>query len=1659
MNLRSSLIRTIVIILVLTSLLVTTFPSSTLAATGTTTTSTLSLTPTFECIGVIVRYTEDDNQNNSATLQYRVTGTASWINAHPMYADRTNSEYRGSIFFLAENTSYDIRVTFSDNDGVTGTNPINDTCTTRNSAIAGAGTTYYVNGSLGNDENDGTDPTTNSWKTIQHAADSVSAGDTVEIVAGTYNEMVTIGVSGTLAQPIKFTNYSGGVVIVDGEFTLGHGFYINNHDYIIIDGLTLRNGVWTGVELRTTDGCIIRNCTIEDPMAYGVRYDYGANNNLIENNVISCNLGAGNAVYATYHWQGGNANVIRNNVFTTTTGALRDGFGGGPEDSPGYNNDFDFYNNDIINCADDGFQIEGSAINCRAWGNTVINSFRAIAFAPCLNGPMYIFRNVVVTTTAAGSMTKNGDNSNGRVYFYHNSFYASNGVDACGMQQTNAGVNNYVVKNNIFRCDYWYVYELRVGDNVDFDYNLLYTTSETRFVEWLNGAHYLTLASFTLETGQEVHGIEGEATFVDGENWDLHLQSGSDGIDAGVILVGFNDESSPWPYSGSAPDMGTYEYGSGGPTNRPPVLSPIGNKSVNIGQQLQFTIFAIDPDGDLLTYSASNLPQGATFNPQTKTCSWTPTSGQAGSYPNVRFTVSDGTLIDYEYITITVLSGDENGAPLLNTIGNKSVNEGTLLQFTISATDPDSDPLTFSADNLPTGATFNPTTKTFSWTPIAGQAGTYANVHFEVSDGELTASEDITITVSALPVQPSLPLRVNAGGNKYIDSQSNTWQADQVYVSGSWGSYGTDNTIDRGTAYAISGTVDDRIYQTLRYDLDGYRFDIANSTYTVTLHFAETWFTSPNERVFDVSIEGQSVIKNLDIFSEAGYSTALTKTFTNVIVTDGQLNVVFDSSVDLPQINGIEILLAGGNHAPVLSAIGNKSATEGTLLQFTISATDSDGDTLTYSASNLPIGAAFNPTTRTFSWTPTSSQVGSYPNVRFTVSDGTLTDYENITITVLSADNSAPVLEDIGNKSVREGEELEFVISATDSDDDILTFSTPNLPQGASFNPATRTFSWTPSLGQRGSYSYIRFRVTDGVLSDTEYITFTVTPNDPPVLASISSHAVREGVALEFTVSATDADDDPLTFSADNLPDGTSFDVETGEFSWTPNSTQIGSYENVHFEVSDGTFTDSEDITITVLSIGNNAPVLDTIGDKSVNETEPLEFTVSATDPDDDPLTFSADNLPDGASFNVETGVFSWTPALGQADTYPAVHFEVSDGELTDSEDITITVNIPTPPGGGGGGDVGDDNPGGGGGGDVGGDSVTSSEEPDETPPVIQEVEIYDVGTDSAVIRWTTTEPGTSQVEYWASPSQFSPLDETLVTEHVVYLTGLNPGTAYHYRTISQDGAGNLVTSPEYDFTTPGKPAAFTVSWLTISPAEANIGQEVTISALITNTGDATGSHDVILSIDGVVQATESIIDLAGGASQEVAFNIVRESAGVYTVNVNGTTGIIVVSGAGESELAISLFGITPNCESDTGVITFARIDYGINESYYLTLFSQLDTELILKAGLGDEPPEEVTLIASGQSEPDMSTGSLNYIPTGGWTSGTYTFQAELRTGEGVIEISPPVRLIITPAAAAGVASWATLGEIIGGVLIIALLAILLILHRNRDMLRTQSLE
>ena len=122
------------------------------------------------------------------------------------------------------------------------------------------------------------------------------------------------------------------------------------------------------------------------------------------------------------------------------------------------------------------------------------------------------------------------------------------------------------------------------------------------------------------------------------------------------------------------------------------------------------------------------------------------------------------------------------------------------------------------------------------------------------------------------------------------------------------------------------------------------------------------------------------------------------------------------------------------------------------------------------------------------------------------------------------------------------------------------------------------------------------------------------------------------------------------------------------------NQTFYDSGNQISIQPQQLRFDGGIDVLIT-FNASNQPPVLDPIGNHTVNEGENLQFTVNATDPDQNALFYTVGSLPVGAVFDSATRVFNWTPDYNQAGVYLGIHFEVSDGSLADYENITITVN------------------------------------------------------------------------------------------------------------------------------------------------------------------------------------------------------------------------------------------------------------------------------------------------------------------------------------------------------------------------------------------------
>jgi PGF-pre-PGF domain-containing protein len=182
----------------------------------------------------------------------------------------------------------------------------------------------------------------------------------------------------------------------------------------------------------------------------------------------------------------------------------------------------------------------------------------------------------------------------------------------------------------------------------------------------------------------------------------------------------------------------------------------------------------------------------------------------------------------------------------------------------------------------------------------------------------------------------------------------------------------------------------------------------------------------------------------------------------------------------------VDIVVAHVNRPPVIHPVNDHSVSENSVLYINLSATDLDGDSLTFS-SNSNIGTLRG---NTFICTPGYHDAGVH-NIMFTVSDGSLINSTNATITV-SETNMPPKISPPGPFTVSENKSLEFYLAAYDGDEaDILTYMAIDLPSGATFNTSTGHFSWTPYTGQNGYYS-VGFYVSDGHLDDYETIPIIV---------------------------------------------------------------------------------------------------------------------------------------------------------------------------------------------------------------------------------------------------------------------------------------------------------------------------------------------------------------------------------------------------------------------------------------------------------------------------------------------------------------------------------------------------------------------------------------
>ncbi len=653
--------------------------------------------------------------------------------------------------------------------------------------------------------------------------------------------------------------------------------------------------------------------------------------------------------------------------------------------------------------------------------------------------------------------------------------------------------------------------------------------------------------------------------------------------------------------------------------DRKPVLAEVNDAVIDENSPLTISLSGSDPDQEdqgALSYRVENLPEGASFDPVNGQLTWTPTYDQSGVKKNVLFIFTAGNLSDSAMIDITV--NHVNRPPVLNPIVDQTVNENDTLTFSISGTDPDSEDeglLTYSAENLPEGAAFNSQTQTFTWVPTFEQSGEFSNTTFTVRD-----SAGLTDSKGVL-------IRVNH--------------------------------VNRSPLLAAGGdkTVDE------------------NTLLTFTLEGSDPDAEDQNKLVYSADNLPQGAELKENVFSWTPSYNQSGSYPIKFSFTDGQVTVSEDVTISVNHVN----------RNPALENINTQTVNENELLQFTVNGSDPDKEDegrFKISASGLPEGANFDTSSNTFSWTPTFEQSGTY-NVNFVNTDPAGLTAE-ITVPIeVNHINRTPIFEPIVAQTVDENSPLTVTLTPAQDpdkeDEGKLQYEALNLPDGATFDPTTLTFNWTPTFEQSGEYT-VTFRAKDSEFEVDQAMIITVNHvNREPQIGAITAQTADEASLYSLKINATDPDEEDkgkLTVDVSNLPQGASFDASSATISWTPGYEQSGNYDGINITVTDPAGLSAQTtFTITVNHV-NRAPEIQVPGSQTGTENEPLSFSVSASDPDsedDGKLQMRANNLPSGASFDAGTGSFSWTPGFDQAGNY-TLSFTVSDGQAEASADVEVSI-------------------------------------------------------------------------------------------------------------------------------------------------------------------------------------------------------------------------------------------------------------------------------------------------------------------------------------------------------------------------------------------------
>ena len=671
-----------------------------------------------------------------------------------------------------------------------------------------------------------------------------------------------------------------------------------------------------------------------------------------------------------------------------------------------------------------------------------------------------------------------------------------------------------------------------------------------------------------------------------------------------------------------------------------PTFGPIAGYTARVGSPFSEVLPAATGGDGTLSYTATPLPDGLTFDNVSRTVSGTPTKVEA---PTVTYTVRDADGDEaIKTFTFTVVA---DLTPTFGPIVGYTARVGSPFSQELPAATGGDTPLGYTATNLPAGLSFAEATRTIAGTPTTVEAPT---VTYTVSDDDgdedsttftITVAADLTPTLSTItgytarvgsPFSQVLPAAT--GGDTPLGYTATNLPAGLSFAEATRTIAGTPTTVEAPTVtYTVSDDDGDEDSTTFTITVAA---DLTPTLSTITGYTARVG--SPFSQVLPAATGGDTPLGYTATNLPAGLSFAeATRTIAGTPTTAEAPTVTYTVSDDDGDEDSTTFTITvAADLTPTLSTITGYTARVGSPFSQVLPAATGGDTPLGYTATNLPAGLSFAEATRTIAGTPTTAEA---PTVTYTVSDDD-GDEDSTTFTITVAADLTPTLSTITGYTARVGSPFSQVLPAATGGDTPLGYTATNLPAGLSFTEATRTIAGTPTTAEAPTVTYT---VSDDD-SDEDSTTFTITvaADLTPTLSTITGYTARVGSPFSQVLPAATGGDTPLGYTATNLPDGLSFTEGTRTIAGTPTTVES---PTVTYTVEDDD-GDQARKTFVITVEADLTPTLESIADTDAKLTKVFTLQLPAGSGGDGDLEYDATGRPPGLSFVQSSRTITGTP-------------------------------------------------------------------------------------------------------------------------------------------------------------------------------------------------------------------------------------------------------------------------------------------------------------------------------------------------------------------------------------------------------------------------------